>query len=68
MSRAAPLTKTLGIYVKRMLELFGYVGWLLSPSRAISDLWKQGDRPHRGSALRRWSFFLFNARSLLWGQ
>src|SRR5690348_10285325 len=48
-----------GIYVKRMLGLFGYVGWLLSPSRKIIDLWKQGDRTHRGSALRRWSFWLF---------
>ena len=37
------------------------IGWLLSPSRKLIDLLKQGDQEHRGNMLRRWSFGLFTS-------
>lgn len=43
---------------------FGKIVWLLSPSRAIIDQLKLGDQTHRGSALRKWSFWLFCIEAL----
>lgn len=38
------------------------LGWFLSPTRKIIDCWKaDGDRRHRGEALRKWSRGLFYA-------
>jgi voltage-gated potassium channel len=42
-----------------MREQLPKLGWLLSPSRKLIDLLKQGDQAHRGKMLRRWSFGLF---------
>jgi voltage-gated potassium channel Kch len=35
------------------------IGWLLSPTRQIIDLWKRGDPSHQGYALRSWNSWLF---------
>ena len=42
-----------------MDTLINFLGYFLSPTRKIIDLWKRGDRAHRGDALRRWSLWLF---------
>lgn len=43
-----------------MQNLVAHLGWLLSPTRKVIDLWKKrGDRTYRGNALRQWSFWLF---------
>lgn len=41
--------------------------WLLSPSRKIIDLWKRGDRVHRGRVLRTWNGTLFWVEAIACG-
>ena len=48
-----------------MHKLFSNLGWLVSPTRRIIDLWKvRGDKTYRGNALRRWSLLLFYSEAI----
>ncbi|HEX8633972.1 MAG TPA: potassium channel family protein [Pyrinomonadaceae bacterium] len=45
-----------------MRKVIANLGWFLSPTRKIIDLWKvrvRDDRVYRGKTLRRWNLWLF---------
>lgn len=51
--------------MERFTSLLSCLGWLLSPTRKVIDLLKQGDRNRRSKMLRVWSLGLFALELLL---